>query len=171
MITKIEQIAFSEVAYVIDNIEEPFKSRIPLEVRALFKENSIKIESFYDKNGELKLSELAQKILCYLNLEYWCSEQEKKKLLKIYEQNENKLQEQYDIYKKINQRNMKKEISTSTNNQLTEFKENFILKFIKKIFKRRSRLNLLSNFNRHPLCDVSQREGAGGSFFLYKKFF
>jgi hypothetical protein len=99
MITQKEKVAFTELLYILNNVETEYYEKIPKELIKLFEDNSIKYYQYYDKNGQLKISELTEIILCYLNLKYWSDSIEKNKLIKHYLENEQKLKDKYDIYK------------------------------------------------------------------------
>ncbi len=144
-----EEMAYTEVLNVLNYIEKEYFDKVPKKLIDFFEKNSLEYPMCFDANGNFKVSKLAEEILCYINLEYWCDQKEKEKLIEIYKKNDEKYSEAYDI-KKVFQNRKNKEISkenedldknTMLNNQnsLIEIKENLFQKIINKIknfFKR-----------------------------------
>lgn len=108
-ITK-EIMAYTEVMNVLHYIEKEYFDKIPKELIEYWEENSLAYHMCWDRNGNFRISPLAEEILCYLNLEYWCNQEEKKKLIEIYKNNDRKLAEAYDIYKILENKKSKKEV-------------------------------------------------------------
>ena len=136
-----EEMAYTEVLNVLNYIEKEYFDKVPKKLIDFFEKNSLEYPMCFDAN--FKVSKLAEEILCYINLEYWCDQKEKEKLIEIYKKNDEKYSEAYDI-KKVFQNRKNKEISkenedlnknTMLNNQnsLIEVKENIFQKIIKKI--------------------------------------
>ncbi len=135
--------AYAEVDAILDLMDEQSIKEIPEKLRNLFKERKAKE---YDKQivaeiplAEQNLSKETLSILAVLHYKYWCKDEKKRKeLLKLYSENDKKLQKELrekhnpdDIFK-----NKKEEVISETansNNQLIEHKENFFTKFINKI--------------------------------------
>ena len=92
-------MAYTEVANILKYLEKEYKEKIPKEIVEYINENSLEYSMCFDSKGDFKLSDLAKEILCYLNLEYWCTEKEKKELIEEYKKNEEKLLAIYDVNK------------------------------------------------------------------------
>ncbi len=140
--------AYSEVDSILDQMEEEYVNRIPLDIRKIIKEeknkeyNPIIVLSEDRLDKELNRNTIA--ILAWLNLNYWCdNEEEKGKLIEIYKKNdiinEEEKREKYpiDIFKNnngVNNRNKKeeKEENPQTNIMINK-KDNFIIKLLRKI--------------------------------------
>ena len=139
--------AYSEVNQFLKLIGEKKSNKIPFKLRKFFEREMDKnYIPTIDANIPIKEQKLKRKtiaIIAGLNLQYWCKEDEKQKLLEIYFNNENKhkkeLQEKYNpdnIFKKS--KKIVEEDTTSTENmQLSLVEED---KWYKKILKK------ISNF-------------------------
>lgn len=95
----MENIAYSEIIEILNNIEEKYKEKLPNKLIDFFKENSAKnYEEHILKNislNEQKLQKETIDILAMLTLNYWCnSEEEKAELMSMYSDNELKYQEE-----------------------------------------------------------------------------
>ena len=139
-ITK-EEMAYTEVLNVLNYIEKEYLEKVPKEIIDFLEKNSLEYPMCFDANGDFKISPLAEAILCYINLEYWCDSEERKKFIEIYKRNDEKLSESYDITKVFENRNQKKEENKKLDEttSLIEIKENLyqkIINKIKKFFKR-----------------------------------
>ncbi len=139
-ITK-EEMAYTEVLNVLNYIEKEYLEKVPKEIIDFLEKNSLEYPMCFDANGDFKISPLAEAILCYINLEYWCDSEERKKFIEIYKRNDEKLSESYDITKVFENRNQKKEENKKLDEttSLIEIKENLFQKIInkiKKFFKR-----------------------------------
>ena len=139
-ITK-EEMAYTEVLNVLNYIEKEYIEKVPKEIIDFLEKNSLEYPMCFDANGDFKISPLAEAILCYINLEYWCDSEERKKFIEIYKRNDEKLSKSYDITKVFENRNQKrkenKKLDETTS--LIEIKENLFQKRInkiKKFFKR-----------------------------------
>lgn len=143
-ITK-EQIAYTEISNILDNLEKEYLEKVPKKLIEFFHDNSLEYYNLcFDGEGNIKLSPLAEEILCYLNLEYWSTKEEKQKLIEKYKVNEENLKNKYDIdlifknrknktKKNILQDNTTEEGKPQEKNELTEIKESIIQKIIRKI--------------------------------------
>lgn len=140
MISQTEQIAFTQVLNILNNIESEYYEKIPKDIIELFTQNNIEYYQYYDENGQTKISDLAEQILCYLNLEYWCNEQEKKILIEKYKKNDENLERKYDISSIFERKEKVKQESRNNEKkeelQLIEYKQNWIMKLINKIISR-----------------------------------
>ena len=138
MTTLKEKEAYTQVLNILYNLGKDYYSNIPQQIIEKMINNKIKYYQYYDENGKLKISTLAEQILCYINLEYWCNDEEKQYLINKYKENDIILNEKYDVNKIFEKRKTKKEEKA-----LTEFKQSWIEKVIKKIkelFSKKSKL-------------------------------
>ena len=145
MVITREQIAYTEISNILDNLEKEYLEKIPRKLVEFFQDNSLEYCNLcFDGEGNIKLSPLAEEILCYLNLEYWSTKEEKQKLIEKYKQNEEKLRRQYDIdvilenrkyevEKKIEQASKVEEDKSTKEKHLLVKKETIIQKIIRKI--------------------------------------
>lgn len=140
-----EQIAYTEISNILDNLEKEYLEKVPRKLVKFFQDNSLEYCNLcFDANGNIKLSPLAEEILCYLNLEYWSTTEKKQKLIEKYKGNEERLRKQYDIdvilqnrkdeiEKKIEQENKVEENKNVKEKHLVIRKETIIQKIIRKI--------------------------------------
>ena len=127
-------MAYTEVANILKYLEKEYKEKIPKEIIKYINENSLEYSMCVDKKGDFKLSEQAKEILCYLNLEYWCTEKEKKELIEKYKKNEEKLFAIYDV-NKIFEKKKENVTEKREENTMIQIKENLFTKIIKKFKK------------------------------------
>ena len=90
--------AYSEVDEFLELLSEEQRNEIPKKLRNFFKnEKDQKYLKNIDKNIPIKYQNLKEEtlaIIAFLNLKYWCKDEDvKNRLKKIYEQNERKYQE------------------------------------------------------------------------------
>lgn len=146
--TDIRQ-SYSEVDEFLNLLTEEQRNKIPKNLRELFKlEKDKEYIKKINPNIPVKEQDLKEEtlgIIAYLNLQYWCEdEEEKQRLKKVYEKNEKVYQEMFQIdynpdelFKNktlVNEVDEKQE-----NTQIVEYKESFIKRFINKflnIFKK-----------------------------------
>ena len=109
--------AYAEVDNFIECLDSYDKNKVPESIRKYFKkEKSKNYNKIIDVNQPIKDQNLKDEtlaIIAMLNLKYWCDdEEEKKRLMTIYSENEkkyqNELNEKYDIEKIFEERNNKK---------------------------------------------------------------
>ena len=109
--------AYAEVDNFIECLDSYDKNKVPESIRKYFKkEKSKNYNKIIDVNQPIKNQNLKDEtlaIIAMLNLKYWCDdEEEKKRLMTIYSENEkkyqNELKEKYDIEKIFEERNNKK---------------------------------------------------------------
>ena len=140
--------AYAEVDNFIECLDLYDKNKIPESIRKYFKkEKSKNYNKIIDVNKPIKDQNLKDEtlaIIAMLNLKYWCDdEEEKKRLMTIYSENEkkyqNELKEKYDIEKIFEERNNKKLENYQEKNLSKIKKESFwdklkntILKILKK---------------------------------------
>lgn len=131
--------AYSEIDAFLNIISVENREKVPKYLRDLFNkeqdENYIKVISpdIPIKKQELKEETLA--IIAWLNLEYWCQdENEKKRLKEIYENNEVKYNDILQVEFSPNEVFKQKEEVTS-NIPIVKNKESIIKRMINKIRK------------------------------------
>ena len=132
-----ELMAYTEVLNVLNYIEKEYLEKVPKEIIDFLEKNSLEYPMCFDANGDFKVSPLAEAILCYINLEYWCDKKEKEKIIEIYKKNDKEISENYDISKILENRNKNCNIEINENKitNLIEIKENIFQKIINKIKK------------------------------------
>ena len=140
--------AYAEVDNFIECLDSYDKNKVPESIRKYFKkEKSKNYNKIIDVNQPIKDQNLKDEtlaIIAMLNLKYWCDdEEEKKRLMTIYSENEkkyqNELKEKYDIEKIFEERNNKKSENYQEKNvpeikkeSLWDKLKNMILKMFKK---------------------------------------
>ena len=140
--------AYAEVDNFIECLGSYDKNKVPESIRKYFKkEKSKNYNKIIDVNKPIKDQNLKDEtlaIIAMLNLKYWCDdEEEKKRLMTIYSENEkkyqNELKEKYDIEKIFKERNNKKSENYQEKNvpeikkeSLWDKLKNMILKMFKK---------------------------------------
>ena len=140
--------AYAEVDNFIECLDSYDKNKVPESIRKYFKkEKSKNYNKIIDVNKPIKDQNLKDEtlaIIAMLNLKYWCDdEEEKKRLMTIYSENEkkyqNELKEKYDIEKIIKERNNKKTENYQEKNVPEIKKENLwdkLKNMILKMFKK-----------------------------------
>ena len=90
--------AYADIYYILNALEEEYLRKIPDKLIEFFRDNA---EPHYlsriDLNKPLKnqkISDETEQIICLLNLEYWCTEEEKEELLKKYKMNQEIIQQE-----------------------------------------------------------------------------
>lgn len=148
---KDSKIAYAEIDEILKLMEKEYYDRIPERVRNFFSEERDKdYKATIDVNIPLEEQKLQRKtkvLLGILDYNYWCdSEEEKKEILKQWEDNEKKVQEELrekynpdNLFKKkseIEEENVFDKIKINENLQMVEYKgQNFIKKLLHKISK------------------------------------
>ncbi len=139
--------AFSEVDEFLELLTDELRNKIPKDLRNLFKEN--KDNSYIKKinpNVSIKEQNLKDEtlaIIALLNLQYLCQdEEEKERLKKVYENNENKYRDllQIDfndnnIFKKKYEESEDIQKENKSSISIKEYKEPIFKKIINKIKK------------------------------------
>ena len=103
-----ENVAYSEIWSILEQLEENDKKKIPEEVIEI-------IDSRRDKeynaqvNMDIPLSEQnlnkhTVDMLCYLEMEYLSTPEQKAELIKVYKQNEERLSQKFDINRVFEER-------------------------------------------------------------------
>ena len=144
--------AYAEVDDFLEYLDDEFRNEIPLGLRRFFKENRDNSHHIYNLEANLhNLREETLSIIAFLNLQYWCKDEEEKRRLEIIyasneEQYQNELKEKYNpnnLFNNISNNNIinkqKPEEDLEETNKLIVRKENKFRNFInklKKFFKR-----------------------------------
>ena len=139
----------AEVYEVLKSVSKEKYDKVPKSIIGLFKKfENEKIVKKIDPNKSFKEQEISQEakdIIFFITLDYWLDEEQKKRVLKNMEMNEQKFNEKYSYENlfKPKQEVKKEELG---NNELEEEqsilvkkKENFFNKFVKilkRIFKK-----------------------------------
>ena len=129
--------AYADVYYILSALEEKYTNKIPTDLIEFFKDNA---EPHYLSTIDLtkplteqEISEETEQLICLLNLNYWCTPEEKEELLKKYELNEKDVEEQlrntYEI--KFNKNAKIEDVKA-----LTVIEKESIFAKIKKFIKR-----------------------------------
>ncbi len=134
-----------EVSVILKNIDKNLSNKIPERLKDYIEKNKSQNHNFmydYDKSlSEQRMLKTTEKYLIMLFLRYWCTNEEKTKVLDEMKRNEEKYQkeikEKYNpnnLFKKSNVENVKKEVA------LVEVKEEKwyqkILIFFRKMFRK-----------------------------------
>ena len=135
-----------EVSEILKNIDKNLSNRIPKRLKEYIETNKSQSHNFkYDYNkslSEQRMLKTTEKYLTMLFFNYWCTDEEKTKVLDAMKRNEEKYQkeikEKYNpnnLFKKSNVENVKKEVA------LVEVKEEKwyqkILAFFRKMFRKK----------------------------------
>lgn len=146
-----DEILYSEVLDFINMLGDKYKEKLPRQLIEFFEKN---------KNPDYVLTidlnkpiipqfkhEQTEAMLEYLNLQYWCTQEEKDELLKIYKENDIKrkenLKEKYNVdnlfhkekSRLINNLTENNSNSENTSTTLTKYKEN-LFERVKRFIKR-----------------------------------
>ena len=134
---------YSEICAVLETLGSEYINKIPTKIYQYIvsqKDNNVRI--YYDVNRPIngqEISDEALMFISYLNLQYWCSAEDKQELLKIYKQNddriEQELREKYNVDNLFkNRQNNYQQPQETTETQLVEYKsKSFIKKIMEKI--------------------------------------
>ena len=144
--------AYTEIDNFIELLDEYNRNKVPKKLREYFKKEK---DNTYTKTinpnipiKEQNLKEETLALIAMLNLQYWCEdEEEKRRLKKIYSDNEikhqQKLREMYnpeDVFKtKQKQEQIENEISSEEiqeNVAMVEYKKETYIEKIKKFFAK-----------------------------------
>lgn len=135
--------AFSEIDMILNLIDSEMKNKVSADFIKFIKEEK---DNEYKPNIKQDIPLEEQNILpetidilALLKLNYWCNEEEKKELLELLNQNEQKFQkeakEKYDI-DKLFKTNKTKEIINLPERVESEKFVNKLIKFIKNIIRK-----------------------------------
>lgn len=141
--------AYSDIAWILNGLEEKYLNKLPGKLIEFFEDNK---DPFYISSidimrplAEQELSQETEAILCLLNLNYWCTPEEKEKLMAQYEMNEKEYQEELrkkykidNLFDTVN-KNIEPEPIEQTSMVVVKEKNIFmkIIDKIKNIFKFR----------------------------------
>lgn len=142
-VSLITRQAYSEVDEFLELLPEKERNIVPEKLRNFFKKEK---DRYYQKGimlnipiKEQNLKEETLAIIALLNLQYWCKDdEEKKKLRKIYSDNEKIYQENIKVKFNSNEIFKKKEVSKNAISVIQN-KESIIKRFIniiKNIIKK-----------------------------------
>lgn len=97
----MEGIAYAEIWTILEQLEEKDRNKIPEKILKTIDTNRNK-EYKADINldiplQEQKLSEKTVDILCYLEMEYLSTPEQREELIKVYKQNEGRISEELDV--------------------------------------------------------------------------
>ena len=144
--------AYTEIDNFIELLDEYNRNKVPKKLREFFKkEKDDTYSKVINPNIPIKEQNLKEEtlaLIAMLNLQYWCEdEEEKRRLKKIYSDNEikhqQKLREMYnpeDVFKtKQKQEQIENEISSEEiqeNVAMVEYKKETFIEKIKKFFAK-----------------------------------
>lgn len=139
----ISSVAYSEVFEIINQLEDDLVNKIPQKlIEFLDEERDKNYSSKIDINiplNEQKINRNTMVLLTILNLNYWCeTKEEKQELLKILNENEEKVKQKERQLKEGNFNNLFKENvnEIENNTDLVQYKkESLIQKLFHKIKK------------------------------------
>lgn len=134
---------YSEVYAILEILGNEYINKIPTKLYNYIvaeKESNIKIH--YDINkplNEQPISEETILFISYLNLQYWCDEEQKQELLKIYKQNDDKIEEElrqeYNVDNLFKNRANNETIGMIEEERETQLIEYKTKSYIKKLFE------------------------------------
>ena len=139
--------AYAEVLLILSYMEQKYIDMIPKKLLELFNEEKDKnYQPNINPNVSLAEQNLQRKtlaLLAMLNLNYWCKdEKEKEELLKMYSENDKKIEaEMRERYNPDNQKKKKEKVEQNNDikqekTELIEYKEqNIFKKILNKIMK------------------------------------
>jgi len=135
--------AYTEIDNFIELLDEYNRNKVPKKLREYFKKEK---DNTYTKTinpnipiKEQNLKEETLALIAMLNLQYWCEdEEEKRRLRKIYSDNEikhqQKLREKYNPDNVFRIKNKEVELSNPNNEfSIIEYKESIVKRIISKI--------------------------------------
>lgn len=136
-----------EVDEILSFMSDEDLNKIPVEVRALIRENKdTKYNWKYDETKELKDQDVARDtivILSYLNSEYLLDKEQKKLMEQIYQFNEKKYRKEKaktnsvlnieDVFGALQEKDKVVNLNEEENNKLVVQKESFFKKIMDKI--------------------------------------
>lgn len=86
-----EQVMYNEVYYILHMLGEKYINKIPPKLYTFIESNTdLKEIDYIDKSKNIadQVQNDTITFISYLNLEYWCDENEKERLLKVYKNND-----------------------------------------------------------------------------------
>ena len=138
-----EKIAFKEVCDILNLLGTDYINKIPSKMYNYMIENKDEnyITDIHENTNfeEIEISKEALEIISYINLQYWCNEEEKKILLKKYNDEIEKNQKSYaDIFAKNTKEDNHESIPEKTEELVVTNKKNIftrIKEYFKNLFK------------------------------------
>jgi len=134
----------AEVYAVLNKVSKEMYNKVPIKIREefeKFKEEALKVEIKEDiPFEEQDITKETKDIIFAISLNYWLTEEKRKEVLIKLKENENSLNEKYNvdnIFKKISKENIN--IDIENKNIVKEQKEKWYIKILNKIkshFKR-----------------------------------
>ena len=132
--------SYSDICYILSALDEEYIKLIPSKLIDFFKENSdeqyISTIDLSKPLIEQNISEETEQLICLLNLNYWCTSEEKEILLKKYKINEE--------MQKIIQMQAKIEVEDNLNNAYAEVEQ--VLDFLGDSYKQKIPEKLIKLF-------------------------
>ena len=134
--------AYTEIDNFIELLDEYNRNKVPKKLREFFKrEKDNTYTKIIDPNIPIKEQNLKEEtlaLIAMLNLQYWCEdEEEKRRLKKIYSDNEikhqQKLREKYNPDNIFNSRKTENIETVAEPVAMVEYKESFFSRIINKI--------------------------------------
>lgn len=118
-----QAFAYAELLEILSLMEEEYVKRVPQKLIDIFEENALSsYKKHLDVNKPLEEQEVSSEttaLIAMLTLNYWCeSEDEKRKLTRIYKENEQKYQKQ--VREKYNPDNIFNNKNTTKNDIVIE---------------------------------------------------
>ena len=104
----MEGTAYAEIWTILQQLEENDRNKIPREILEKIDANRNK-DYNADINLEIplqeqKLSEKAVEMLCYLEMEYLSTPEQREELIKAYKQNEQRISQELDVHRIFEER-------------------------------------------------------------------
>lgn len=131
----ILQRIYNEVYAILQVLGSEYIDKIPIETyEYILSQKDDNIQIYYDVNKTIEEQEMSKEtvmFIAYLNLKYWCSKDEKKELLKIYKQNDEKIEQ--ELKEKYNVNNLFKNKQKQETQLVEKETKNYIKMLIEKI--------------------------------------
>lgn len=136
--------SISETLDILNHMDKVYMDEIPKKFIDFLENNK---SNTYETNlnhsqkiSEMKLKEKTKDILAIIYMKYWCSPEEKKDILDLFNENEKKYQEELrekynpdDIFNKNEAQRITEEKHSVEKVNIAEYKESFFKRVIKKI--------------------------------------
>lgn len=143
-ITPADRIAFAEVDEILKILDESLVSKIPESVRRVYTNNrDVQYKVTLDMDKSIDEQRISRKAIVYLSvlyLKYWSSDDERKELLDILAENEEKLkkelEKQYDLEYVLKREKLENALEENKNleTKICNYeKKNFFQKVMDKI--------------------------------------
>lgn len=137
-----EQVMYNEVYYILHMLGEKYINKIPKKLYTFIESNTdLKEIDYIDKSKNIadQIQNDTITFISYLNLEYWCDENEKERLLKVYKNNdileEKMKREKYNVDNIFNNNiksiDKKEDVKDLVKNKEPNWLERICSKFVK----------------------------------------